>query len=61
MLGFDIDQQKVDKLKSGSSHLEHIPPARIVALSERRIRGPIDFAGACEVDAERKGCFRSLH
>src|SRR4051812_4593226 len=34
VLGFDIDQAKVDSLRAGRSYIGHIAPSRIAALLE---------------------------
>ena len=39
VLGFDIDQDKIDKLKQGRSYIKHIPSEPIAeACGERAVR-----------------------
>lgn len=51
VVGFDIDQAKVDTLRSGNSFIEHIPSARIETALERGFQPTSDFSRASEVDA----------
>jgi len=51
VIGFDIDQSKVDALRAGNSYIEHIPAASIKHAMERGFDPTTDFARAGEVDA----------
>ena len=51
VIGFDIDQSKVDALLAGNSYIEHIPAARIRHTTEHGFEPTTDFSRAREVDA----------
>jgi len=52
VLGFDVDQAKVEKLNAGKSYIHHIPPARIQAARDAgRFEATGDFARLTEADA----------
>jgi len=51
VIGFDIDQGKVDALRAGNSYIEHIPAASIRRATERGFDPTTDFSRAGEVDA----------
>lgn len=51
IVGFDIDQVKVDALKAGKSYIEHIPPASIQWALGNGFEPTTDFSRAAEVDA----------
>jgi UDP-N-acetyl-D-glucosamine dehydrogenase len=51
VLGFDIDQNKVDMINSGKSYHGHIPDSRIAEETKGNLRATTDFALAAEVDA----------
>lgn len=51
VLGLDIDQQKVDKLNSGTSYIEHIPSKHIENARESGFSATTDFSRAAECDA----------
>lgn len=51
VVGFDIDQSKVDALKRGESYIEHIPAASIKNAVAERFDPTSDFSRAREVDA----------
>ena len=51
VIGFDIDQGKVDALRAGNSYIEHIPAASISRAMERGFDPTTDFSRAGEVDA----------
>jgi UDP-N-acetyl-D-glucosamine dehydrogenase len=51
VVGFDIDQVKVDALRAGKSYIEHIPPASILNAIGRGFDPTTDFSRAAEVDA----------
>lgn len=51
VLGFDIDQSKVDALNAGKSYIEHIPGDKISAACSLGFTATTDFSRAGEVDA----------
>lgn len=51
VVGFDIDQTKVDALKAGKSYIEHISPKRIADAVGGAFDPTTDFSRASEVDA----------
>lgn len=51
VIGFDIDNAKVDALAKGNSYIEHISSAAIAAANERGMETTSDFSRASEVDA----------
>lgn len=51
VIGFDVDQTKVDALRSGKSYIEHIPAPSIRNATERGFEPTTDFSRAKEVDA----------
>jgi UDP-N-acetyl-D-glucosamine dehydrogenase len=51
VVGFDIDQSKVDALKRGESYIEHIAAAGIKKAVANRFDPTSDFSRAREVDA----------
>ena len=52
VLGFDTDQQKLDKLAAGRSYLKHIPAEPIAAtVAAGLFDGTTDFSRASEADA----------
>jgi len=51
VIGFDIDQSKVDALRAGQSYIEHIPAAAISKATGRGFEPTADFSRAGEVDA----------
>ncbi len=51
VVGFDIDQTKVDALKAGKSYIEHISPKRIADAVGSTFDPTTDFSRASEVDA----------
>lgn len=50
VIGFDIDQFKVDALNAGQSYIEHIPADRVAAMSGQGFEATTDFARANEPD-----------
>ncbi|MDN0075914.1 nucleotide sugar dehydrogenase [Crenobacter sp. SG2303] len=50
VLGFDIDQSKVDALSAGRSYIEHISADSIVEARERGFEATTDFSRAPEAD-----------
>ena len=51
VLGIDIDQNKVDKLSSGETYIEHISSEKIRAALQRGFEATTDFSRAAEADA----------
>lgn len=51
VLGFDIDDTKVQKIEAGQSYIEHIPSDRIATFANRQFFATTDFKRIAEVDA----------
>ena len=51
VLGFDIDQAKVDAIHFGNSYIKHIPDASVANAHAQGLEATIDFSRAVEVDA----------
>ncbi|MBB4064208.1 nucleotide sugar dehydrogenase [Gellertiella hungarica] len=51
VLGFDIDDQKVDRLMKGESYIEHIAASSIAEARKQGFEATTDFSRAGEVDA----------
>jgi UDP-N-acetyl-D-glucosamine dehydrogenase len=51
VLGLDIDQSKIDKLKAGQTYIEHIPATKIAESIANGFEPSSDFARAAEADA----------
>ncbi|ABQ25868.1 nucleotide sugar dehydrogenase [Geotalea uraniireducens] len=52
VLGFDIDQSKIDKLQQGQSYIRHIPAKPIAAaVTNGLFDGTTDFSRTAEADA----------
>lgn len=52
IIGFDVDQTKVDKLQCGQSYIKHIPSSSIAAAIDGGLfQGTTDFSRAEEADA----------
>lgn len=51
VIGFDIDQDKVDRLDAGESYIKHIPTERLAAAKTNGFKPTTDFSRASEVDA----------
>ena len=51
VLGFDIDQTKVDQLNAGRSHIEHIEDAHVAAAVAEGMDCTTDFSRIAEADA----------
>lgn len=51
VVGFDIDQSKIDSLTAGKSYIEHIPAQSIQNVVGRNFEATSDFSRAKEVDA----------
>lgn len=51
VLGIDIDENKVSKLNSGESYIEHIPAEKIAAAGKSGFEATTDFTRVSECDA----------
>lgn len=51
VIGFDIDQSKVDSLRKGQSYIEHIPGSAIAGAVAQGFEATTDFSRASEADA----------
>jgi len=52
VIGFDVDQSKIDSLEAGKSYIDHIPSEPIkTAIEERLFEVTTDFARITEVEA----------
>jgi UDP-N-acetyl-D-glucosamine dehydrogenase len=52
VLGFDVDDAKVERLGQGESYIDHVPAARVAALVESgRLEATADFGRLAEADA----------
>lgn len=51
VIGFDIDQRKVDSLRNGESYIEHIPSQAIANTLAKGFDPTTDFSRAAEADA----------
>ena len=51
VLGFDIDQNKIDSLRQGRSYIEHISSNAIAYAINSGLQATTDFSRVCEVDA----------
>lgn len=51
VLGFDIDQSKVDSLRKGQSYIEHIPGSAIAGAVAQGFEATVDFSRVSEADA----------
>jgi len=51
VLGFDIDQDKINKLNAGESYIEHISPENISSARNSLFEATADFSRAKEPDA----------
>mgnify|MGYP006136150329 CR=1 FL=1 len=51
VLGFDVDNDKVEKLNAGLSYIEHISPEDIASARKSLFEATIDFSRTGEVDA----------
>ncbi|WP_417779027.1 nucleotide sugar dehydrogenase [Stutzerimonas xanthomarina] len=51
VVGFDIDQSKIDHIAQGKSYIEHIPASAINAAVDRGFEATTDFTRASDVDA----------
>ena len=51
VIGFDIDQQKVDLLNSGQSDIEHISDEDIASANAAGMESTVDISRTAEVDA----------
>ncbi|MFC1589028.1 nucleotide sugar dehydrogenase [Pseudomonadota bacterium] len=51
VVGFDIDQSKIDQLSEGKTYIKHIPDSAIQDLADKGFVATVDFSRAAEVDA----------
>jgi len=51
VIGFDVDQSKVDLLHNGESYIEHIPGQAIKSAITKGFESTTDFSRASDVDA----------
>lgn len=51
VVGFDIDQSKIDHIEQGTSYIEHISAEAISAAVKRGFEATTDFSRASDVDA----------
>jgi UDP-N-acetyl-D-glucosamine dehydrogenase len=51
VVGFDVDQSKVDLLRNGESYIEHIPSQAIKSAITKGFESTTDFSRASTVDA----------
>lgn len=51
VVGFDIDQSKIEHIAQGKSYIEHIPASTISAAVDRGFEATTDFTRASDVDA----------
>jgi len=52
VLGFDVDEEKVQKLNSGNSYFKHIPSSRVSqAVNDKLFLATADFSKAKDADA----------
>lgn len=51
VLGFDIDELKVDEIERGKSYIEHIPSSSVSKFSGKKLFATTNFSRISEVDA----------
>src|SRR5450759_5580563 len=51
VIGFDIDQRKVDSLRNGHSYIEHISSQAIASAVAKGFDPTTDFSRAADADA----------
>mgnify|MGYP000911725556 CR=1 FL=1 len=51
VIGFDIDPTKTEKLNTGASYIEHIPPQMIANAVQNGFEATTDFSRSAEADA----------
>lgn len=51
VLGFDIDQTKIDKISSGKTYIKHLPDEDIQAAVDNGFEATVDFSRAVEADS----------
>lgn len=51
VIGFDIDQTKIDSIKDGKTYIKHIPDSDIQSLNNHQFIGTTDFSKTRDVDA----------
>ena len=51
VIGFDIDQEKTDKITAGKTYIKHIPDAAIKGAVDKGMEATTDFTRTTEADA----------
>jgi len=51
VMGFDIDQSKIDSINMGTTYIEHIPSEQVASLVSNRFKGTTDFSEVTDADA----------
>lgn len=51
VIGFDIDESKINAIKSGKTYIKHIPDSDIQSLNANNFSGTTDFSRTKEADA----------
>ena len=51
VIGFDIDQTKIDSIKDGKTYIKHIPDSDVQSLNNQQFSGTTDFSKTRDVDA----------
>ena len=51
VIGFDVDEEKIERLNRGESYIEHIPARAITTALEQGFSATSDFARTAEADA----------
>jgi len=51
VMGFDIDQSKIDCINMGTTYIEHIPSVQVASLVSNGFKGTTDFSEISKADA----------
>ncbi len=51
VMGFDIDQSKIDCINIGTTYIEHIPSEQVASLVSNGFKGTTDFSDVTKADA----------
>ncbi len=51
VVGFDIDNSKIDSINEGKTYIKHIPSSELIKLKENGFEGTTDFSSISEIDA----------